>query len=333
MKTNGFRALCIMSSICLVCFAQGQVKDDFSDGNFTDNPAWKGDTAQFEINSASQLHLQSAGSDTSVLATRSARVRNTEWSFWMKLSFNSSTNNNARIYLAADTADLLCTLNGYFIQAGGGDDSIYIMKQTGATSEKIFRFRSYKTGNSTNVLRFKIICDESGQWESWIDTTGGNNYFLDGKFSDETILSSRWFGLVCRYTSSNATKFYFDDFYSGPIVHDTLPPAVGSWEALTERTVRINFSEAVQTQCAELSSNYMLTSNGSRPDSARQDKFQSETVSLFFHENMKVGQIDSLRIQNILDLSENRMPDMMIPVFYYKPRAYDILIHEILADP
>ena len=38
---------------------KAQVRDDFSDGNFTSDPAWSGDTAAFEINSLNQLHLNS----------------------------------------------------------------------------------------------------------------------------------------------------------------------------------------------------------------------------------------------------------------------------------
>ena len=34
-----------------------QVNDDFSDGNFTVNPAWSGYTAEFEVTSANQLQL------------------------------------------------------------------------------------------------------------------------------------------------------------------------------------------------------------------------------------------------------------------------------------
>jgi hypothetical protein len=202
------------------------VRDDFSDGNFTENPEWTGDVTHFDINTQGQLHLNSSGSDTSVLFTRGSLKGDTEWNFWMKLSFNTSSNNHARIYLMADTSILSAIVNGYFLQAGGADDSIFIIKQSGAAFKTIYRFKIYKMAHSTNTVRVKVIREESGQWQAKIDTTGGQNYISDGTFYEDSFPDSRWFGIMCRYTSSNATKFYFDDFYIGPVMYDTVSPEI-----------------------------------------------------------------------------------------------------------
>ncbi|MCX6304300.1 MAG: lamin tail domain-containing protein [Bacteroidetes bacterium] len=336
MKTINSCIVCIACIVCIVCIsfiAPAQVRDDFSDGNFTNNPEWTGDTAQFEINSSGQLHLRSSGSDTSAMFTRCSFGTSTEWSFWMKLSFNTSTNNNARIYLAADTSSLLSIVNGYFLQAGGGDDSVFIMKQTGAMVKTIYRFRMYKMFHSTNTIRFKITRGNTGDWEAMTDTTGGNNYVTDGTFFDDSFMTARWFGLMCRYTSSNATKFYFDDFYAGPIRIDTVPPRVVSMEAITARSLQVTFSEPVQKTSAVNPENYRLLSQGTRPDSVTRDITRPEVVSLFLHDSLPQGTIDSVIVRNITDLSGNRLPDTIVQICYYQPKAYDILIHEIMADP
>jgi hypothetical protein len=328
---------CIICIICIVCIdsisCTAQVKDDFSDGDFTNNPEWTGNTEQFGINSSAQLHLQSSGSDTSVLATRSVRGKNTEWSFWMKLSFNTSSNNYARVYLSADTSWLSLPLNGYFLQAGGGDDSISIVKQTGTALFTLFRFKSYRTFHSTNTLRFKITCDSSGLWEAKIDTTGGNNYISDGSFFGGSFQSSKWVGVFCRYTSSNATKFYFDDFYAGPIILDTVPARVISVEATEPGILQVGFSEPVEKQSAENPENYRLLLQGVRPDSVIQDMHQPGVVSIVLHTPLPDGTIDSLQIKNIPDLTGNRLLDTVVKVCYYQPKASDVLIHEIMADP
>ena len=333
MKTFLFCIACILCIACISGIAQAQVMDDFSDGNFTNTPAWIGDTAQFEINTTHQLHLRSAGIDTSMLATRNIRGKNTEWRFWMKLSFNTSSNNYARIFLCADTFDFLSPVNGFFLQAGGGDDSICIIKQRGEAVEKVFCFKSYRTFHSTNTVRFKITRDDTGQWEALIDTTGGCNYISDGRFYDDSFQSSRWFGLLCRYTSSNATKFYFDDFYIGPIIHDSLPPVVISQDVITGKTIRLTFSEALQKEDAENPFNYQVFSTGAGPDSALQDVHQPGVIILYLHEPLAEGVTDSLYIQNIPDLSGNRLPDTIVSICFYQPKAWDILIHEIMADP
>jgi len=328
-----FYIVFIVCIVCISCVANAQVRDDFTDGNFTNDPEWIGDGTQFQINSSGQLQLYSTGSDTSVLFTRNACVKRTEWSFWMKLSFNTSSNNHARVYLAADTSSLLSIANGFFLQAGGGDDSIFIMKQTNGSIEKIFRFRSYKTLHSTNTLRFKISCDSAGSWEAMIDTTGGYNYISDGRFFDDSFTTTRWFGFMCRYTSSNATKIYFDDFNVGPIQYDTIPPKIISHEATTATVLKIGFSEPLHKPSAENPENYHLMSIDIQPDSVVQDIHTPEIVSIFLHDSLSDGTIDSMQIRNILDLSGNRLSDTIVNIYYYQPKAYDILIHEIMADP
>ncbi len=80
-------------------------------------------------------------------------ISNTEWRFWIKLSFNTSANNYARIYLVSDQSDLESELNGYFVQVGGPNDSIALFKQTGLEYEKIISSTIAYTGNSTNDLK------------------------------------------------------------------------------------------------------------------------------------------------------------------------------------
>ena len=142
-----------------------QVADDFSDGDFTNNPSWSGDLNQFEINSSQQLHLKSNGVDTSSLATPNTSIIGTEWRFWVKQSFNSSDNNHSRIYLASDSEDLEKPLNGYFVQIGSSDDNIALFRQSQSMITEIITGTNTFTGNSVNELGIKVIRDDTGLWE------------------------------------------------------------------------------------------------------------------------------------------------------------------------
>lgn len=206
--------------LILTIQAEGQFSDDFTDGDFTLNPPWLGDTGKFEINSSGQLHLLSSGVDSSMLVTSNSRVTETQWEFWIKLSFNTSANNYARVYLVSDNSNLEGALNGYFLQIGGTNDSITFFKQTGILVNKLFRGNFACTGHSSNILRGKMIHDSTGTWTLYMDDTGGKNYSEEGHCQDVSITYSSWFGVFCHYTSSNSTKFSFDDFYTGPIRAD-----------------------------------------------------------------------------------------------------------------
>ena len=326
-----------MKKICLICLlfplvATAQVWDDFSDGNFTGNPAWTGDTSQFEVNAAGQLHLKSTGSDTSVLFAGCEENHNYEWHFWMKLSFNTSSNNYARVWLTADTMGVAGEMNGFFLQAGGGADSIYIIRQTGKLQEKIYRFGSCTTNHSTNILRFKITCDDAGSWNTFVDTTGGLNYFRDGGFNDNSSFPVKWFGVYCRYTASNAAKFWFDDFYFGPVVVDSTPPVVTAQEVVSDRVITLAFSEHMEGKSLGNTANYHLSPGDQPPDSAVMNLLQP-AVSLYFHEPMTDGITASLSVHGLADQAGNKMADTLMPVCYYRPKAFDVVIDEIMADP
>jgi len=333
MKTYISTINVIACIVCIQAFSFAQFTDDFSDGDFTGNPSWTGDNSHFEINYTGQLHLLSAGIDTSVLFTRSSRIRDTEWCFWMKLSFNTSVNNHARIYLAADTTDVAAISSSYYLQVGGSDDSVSVIKQTGDLAQKLFTFRSYRTSHSTNAMRFDIICDDDGTWTAKIDTTGGFGYFTEGTFHDASLSDCRWFGLMCRYTSSNALKFYFDDFYVGPVRRDTVPPVVSAVKTWSEGIIRITFSETVPKTGAQNPAHYIQQSSSASPDSVFLDIMRPDRVFIYLHDSLKEGQPDSIHIRGITDLSGNLISDTVVPIMFYRAKPFDVLINEILADP
>ncbi len=64
-----------------------QIRDDFSDGNFTENPEWIGDENLFIVNSNHQLQLNDEDAGKSSLATIHHTIANTEWRFWIKMPF------------------------------------------------------------------------------------------------------------------------------------------------------------------------------------------------------------------------------------------------------
>ncbi len=321
--------------------AVSQVVDNFSDGNFTANPTWAGETSEFIVNSSFQLQLTAtlpytAPSDTAYLSTPNTRINDTEWRFWVKLSFATSANNHGRVYLVSDQSNLEGPLNGYFVQLGDyGDskDSISLYKQNGNIFTKIINGSIVYTNNSTNTFKVKVIRDNIGNWQLFSDASGGNNFSLEGSCFDNSITNSNFFGVFCKYTSSNDTKFYFDDFYVGSIIVDNTPPIINSVSVITANEVDVLFSETVEPITAEDVNNYTANNNLGRPILALRDAINSAIVHLTFQQTFANGQLNILTISNIKDIAGNTMTSDSIDFVYYIVKPFDIVINELMIDP
>ena len=326
------KKLLLFWNLFVPLFGMTQVLDDFTDGDFTTNPTWSGDTSRFEVNSTRQLHLKTTGADTSVLTTQNFMIANTEWDFWMKLSFNTSANNFARVYLVADKDDLAGGLNGYYLQIGGSNDSIEFIRQTDFVHKILFKGRYAFTGNSVNMLRIKVIHDLSGIWHLFSDNSGNSNFTEEGNCSDNSINNTSAFGLFCRFTSSNSTKFYFDDFYVGPVIIDSIAPDISSIEVVTDNSFIIKFSEAIEAIEGEKTSNYFIPDHGF-PLIAVRDSADFSKVHLGFENNFTNGSCDTLFVNNITDIHGNKANELLASFCFYEEQSFDVVISEIMADP
>jgi hypothetical protein len=328
--------------ILLPIFVSAQISDNFSDGNFTSNPEWLGDTSNFKITNSSAippemkpaLQLDGSGTDTSYLYLSNSLIENTEWQFWIKLSFNTSENNNARVYLVSDQPNLENELNGYFVQVGSTNDSIAFFKQTGSDIEKIISGTIAFTGNSTNSLRIKVTHEEDGNWSLFSDPAGGNNFELEGTSQDITFLSTNYFGIFCRYTSSNSTKFYFDDFYVNEIIIDTIPPEIQDLQLISQNQLDVYFNETLEILSAENVVNYNVSNIGN-PALAQRDLADFSLVHIEFTQSFVPETYYTLFVSGISDIAGNIIESDSANFVYTEPQGiepYDIVINEIMAD-
>lgn len=319
-----------------------QVFDDFSDGNFSSNPAWQGDTQQFQITNSSAipaemkpaLQLNAEGSDTSYLVVPNNLMMNTEWVFWAKLSFNTSANNFARVYLVSDQQNLENQLNGYFVQVGGQEDSIALYRQSGFAVEKLISGSVAFTGNSSNVMRIKVTFDVDHNWTLFSDVEGGFNFSFEGSANDNTFTSTAFFGIWCKFTSSNSTKFYFDEFSVNEIIIDTIPPEVVAVNPVSQSLLDLQFSEPVELSSAQHLQNYFLNTIGN-PITAIRDQDNDAIVHLEFGQNFQPGVNYTLTVNNLEDLAGNKTENETA-FFQFEPPSeiafYDVVINEIMTD-
>ncbi len=311
-----------------------QINENFSDGDFTNNPTWVGDAGQFQINSSYQLQLNSLDAGESYLSTENYLINETEWRFWIKLSFSPSVNNNTRIYLVSDNSNLKEPLNGYFLQLGeaGSDDAIELFKQTGDEITSVCRGTDGLISGSFEIM-VKVIRNNIGLWEVYADPSGGTGFQLEASGTDNSINSTNYFGVLCKYTGSNSNKMYFDDFYTGPIIVDTIPPEVSTINVISENSLDIIFSESVDLASSETLSNYVVNNGIGNPEQAIREENNSSLVHLSFLNNFDIGIIYLLTVTNVKDLSENAITSASQTFVYYFSTPYDIVINEIMVDP
>ncbi len=311
-----------------------QLNDNFSDGNFTENPAWVGNTDLFMVNTAFQLQLKSSGTDTSYLSTALNTGGLAEWRIWTKLAFSPSGNNYARIYLVADQSNITEPLNGYYLQLGesGSADAIELYRQSGTVKYFVCRGVDGLLANSF-TLNISVVRTPEGVWSIYADPTGGEDFQLQATGEDPTWESYSYFGISCSYTTSNSTKFYFDDIYAGPAIIDDIKPELLSAEVNGSNTVSLLFSEPVDAVSASNTENYSVDQGIGYPVLAARDNTSLSTVNLTFSQPINQDVIYNITVRDVADLAGNIMTTTILPFAFYNVKSFDVLINEIMADP
>jgi len=315
-----------------------QVSDDFSDGNFTNNPTWLGQTMSYNVNVNKQLQtVVSSTAQIVSLTTSSFLALNTQWQFFVQMNFDPSASNQARIYLISDNQDLKASLNGYFVQIGesGSADSYDLYRQTGTTVTKIIDGVAKSRADVNQLIaRVKVTRSDIGKWELSTDITGGNNFVSEGSATDLTHTTTDWFGVRCDYTATRSTGFIFDDFVVAALSPDVAPPTLVSAKVLDEFNVEATFSERLQVSSALMASNYNLTNLG-MPTAVTATTI-ANVYKLTYVSALPSGEY-KLTVNNVKDLAGNQITSNNGATFFYvKPytlKKGDILISEVLANP
>ncbi|KXK24280.1 MAG: endonuclease i [Bacteroidetes bacterium OLB12] len=317
-----------------VCFAQ--VTDDFTDGDLTNNPEWTPDNAANWVVVSNQLRSNSAVASSSFyITTPSSRATNSQWEFWVNLQFNTSSANVVDVFLMADQANLTsATLNGYFVRIGGTPDEISLYKIVNGTPTLIINGTDGVTNASNNTVRIKVVCDADNLWTLQRDATGGASYFTEGTVTDNTILTSQFFGIrVQQSTASFFNRHFFDDIYVGEIIVDTTPPTIQFLGIENPFQVQVGFDELLQVASAQSVANYSA-SNGLGFPSTAQLQPNKKVVLLTFAKEFQSGVTYQLTVTNVSDAAGNVMAETTLPFEFVSSFSYkDIILTEIFADP
>jgi len=321
----------------LLCILQlnvsSQIYDDFSDTDLSTNPTWTGNLSNFEVNTYHQLHLKTIGVGTSYLSTALISSQGMEWRCWVHLSFAPSDNNNARIYLLADSLNPSTANKAFYLQLGEAlsNDAVALIYKNGTITREICRGIPGSIANSFSI-RIRVIRLSNGSWNISIDHSGTNLFSDEASGTENTPLYDGFFSLYCKYTSSNSTGFYFDDILIRPYQEDTSPPVLVQSFVTGSNQIRLNFNEPIEISSSLQSSNFSLP-DGTHPNNVYADPTTGSTLYLDFNKDFPIDQSFGLTYEGIQDLNGNVLSKNQTSLIYHPPHSFDLLISEIMFDP
>jgi len=324
----------VLSGCILLFFSSfSQIYDHFFDGDF---PNWVGNRKLFTVNDNHELQLNATEAGIAYLSLPSPQFYDVwEWLFYIRLPFSPSNNNFARVYLSANTTDLTSLfLKGYYLQFGENlaQDAIELFYQNGTSHTSICRGKDARIANSFSI-NIKVRYTEPNHWEILVDEQRCGIYETDATGVSVEQFEHAALGVYCKYTVSNIKRFFFDDFYYGPPIVDTVKPKVVSVHPQQDgKTLHIKFSKNVTPETALLSSNYLIN-NTIRPVICDFVDNNFSLVKISCGDELPDRTENIIQIENIYDVAGNKMEQFLGSFSFAKIRRNDILISEIMARP
>ncbi len=308
-----------------------QWTDSFEDGDFILNPSWTGNTADYSIEEYALKLSAPAVSGTAYLSTPSTSTNDATWQISVKLDFNPSSSNYAKIYLVANSSELSEELDGYFVKIGGTADEVSLFRQDGLDEEEIIDGTNGRLSLSKVKVDVLVSRSAEGEWQLSSKLEAEDDWYTEGDVLDNSYVQSLFFGIQCVFTATRSTKFSFDDFIVTGTPHvDLSPPLVDTVYTSDSNNVVVKFNELLENNSASSTTNYRLNSL-THPNSVA---LSNSSVALEFDSPLEV--INNLSITGIKDLAMNIISDTVVQFIYIDPlpvQKGDIIINEFMADP
>jgi hypothetical protein len=329
--------------VCLILsvfhsFSNAQFQDDFSDGDFLNNPTWSGDVTDFIVNTSERIQLDASSPQDSYLSALHGLTQLTdrEWRFTIEYNFSPSGSNGGETYLTSLNSDLSTSPDGIYFRIGetGSNDPIRLIERNGGVETTILTSNLAIVASAFDIS-VKIIHRSNGDWELYTDLAGGSAFTLDNTVNYPTSVTGQYIGWWIEYTSSNVQNFEYDNIYAGPIQVDLTPPEILSTTAISANQIEVLFDETIDELSGENVNNYSVNQGIGNPTSVEQNTANLGLFTLEFATNFPVGDTLEITVNGIEDLEGNSAVNL-VDTFQYlvseTPEYGDIIINEIMAD-
>lgn len=242
------RCLAALSLLLVQNFAAAQWSDDFSDGDFLNDPTWSGTTALWRVVAFEGYPMLAsnggARADTLYLATPSDAAYG-HWQFrFAYKDVNLSNFNGARVFLVADTDSLRGEVHGYYLQFGTNNArDVRLVRMDGEPLQRrreIGRSAGPMLESTSDLFEVEVSRDDDDLWQVWI------NGSLALSATDGTYRTSSHFGFWVKHTAATGQGYFFGDV---DVVPGEAPAPDPLWieavETVAARLLDVRFSRPV----------------------------------------------------------------------------------------
>lgn len=314
-----------------------QVIDDFSDGDFTNNPNWSATPSAWTVtNQVLRSAPTFSGSSPFFISTPSTITSGIWRAYFRYASLIPTSGNHAEFWVMADQQDLSQATNGYFIRIGDTDKDICLYRYQNGTSTKIIDGPNQIIASNSNSGFVRLTRTTQGQFALWaININNGADSVLMGTVTDAEINASTHLGILVKSTPSNYGRHYFDDFNClGPAFPDQIPPSLLSATLASPNEIDLNFDEPLDESFSETIAHYSLNP-AITILSAILNPGDPNQVRLTLSQSFSPGLPYTVSILQSKDLMGNIRTEMQSRILTYQPGApyRTLVINEIMANP
>lgn len=319
-------------------FSQNSIQwsDDFSDGDFNQNPTWGGMTDNFIVNAEKQLQSNASSTSRSYLSTPSEVYDDAVWEFLVKMNYNPSGSNYALVYIISDRANISGDVNGYYVQIGNTADEISLYRQqAGSNPVKIIDGADKTLDTNPVVVKVRVTRAKDGTFALYRQRISDNAAFNDADFvqegavNDTIVKGSRYFGVMFVNSSTTGKLYFFDDIsVKGDKFIDVVAPEWTDLHIIEPDKMVLTFSESV-----DISSAVFLVDNGVGSPTNIAVSGDQTTFTLTFGHTFEKGKLYTVEANGVKDLSGNALKNTLRKIGVIEPVSDgDLIINEILFD-
>lgn len=303
------------------------IDENFSDGDYTNDPTWVDPELKYQINNSNKLQLNAPYETAEAIITTSSNAAYGEWEALVELDFNPSASNLARFYLFSNEEDLQGQLNGYFIQVGDTNDEISLYRQDGDATTKIIDGTNGLLDSTSVRVRIRATRDLNGNWELFADSTGEESYESQGTTTDNTYAKSEYIGFLSDYTSTRSDLFMYDEI---KVIRQIPPLAVQEVDLVDNQTIDVIFNLDIDAASTSPSA-FSVNNEVGNPNSTSLPS--TNIARLKFNQSIPSGSY-KLGISNIKDIEGNALePDTTLSFqLFGSYRSGDLIINEFAYD-